>query len=537
MADGVLYKTFDNPARAWARVLPSTQDYLVTIMAPVDTRYTLEVIVTSPYEPPTLTPTRIPPTPTRIPPTPTRVPTPEWITFAPGTDTAVRSGALAPGQDKQYIFRALAGQNGRILLGSTPAGAANFALVGVSDGIVYKSMNDPQREWSFTFPRTQDYLIALRAPTPANYTLELTISPLPTPPPVPERIVFEPGSYSAVRSGPLYANTVKQYIFNARAGQTARILFASPSPAANFAVQGVNDGVIYKALANSAREWSFVLPSTQDYLISILAPVNTSYQLELTITPTSAPTPTPTPTPERISFATGEDSAVRSGTVQAGQQRQYVFRALAGQTATIRLDVPPGSSANFAVSGVTDGVVYKAASDPLREWSATLPLTQDYLITIFSTTTTNYQLELIIPPAPTATATATATATTAAPTPTKTSVPPTATPTKTPVPPTATPTNTPVPPTATPTNTSVPPTPTNTPVPPSHTHQHACTADRHPHQHRRAADTHQHARAADTNRHTRTAHRHADGNASPVHGYAGSHGHAVSLSVRRFDTK
>jgi hypothetical protein len=280
--DGLQYKTFSDPSREWYFNVPRSQDYLITITAPVNTSFVLEVMLTG-----------------GTAPTATPVPGPERIRFAPGETSAVRRGEVAGGQAREYIFQAQAGQEARILLESN-GGAANFALRGVTDGVLYKSLNNPAREFSLSLPRTQDYLITIASPVNTYYTLELYIAPLqPTavPTSAPERITFASGQTSAVRSGPLYANTPKSYVFYALAGQETRVLLDSPSPAANFSIQGVSDGVVYKSFADPVREFSFRLPRSQDYQITIQAPVNTSYVLELTILPLPAPdTPTPTPT-------------------------------------------------------------------------------------------------------------------------------------------------------------------------------------------------------------------------------------------------
>lgn len=280
--DGLQYKAFSDPSREWYFNVPRSQDYLVTIMAPVNTSFVLEVMLAGG------------PAPTATP-----LPGPERISFGPGETSAVRSGQVVGGQARQYVFLAQAGQETRILLESN-GGAANFALRGATDGVVYKTLNNPAREFSLILPRTQDYLITIASSVNTYYTLELYIAPLtPTaiPTSTPERITFAPGQTSAVRSGPLYANTPKSYVFYALAGQQTRVLLDSPSPAANFSVQGVSDGVVYKSFADPAREFSFRLPRSQDYWITIQAPVNTSYVLELIILPLSEPdTPVPTPT-------------------------------------------------------------------------------------------------------------------------------------------------------------------------------------------------------------------------------------------------
>lgn len=143
-------------------------------------------------------------------------------------------------------------------------------------------------------------------------------------------------------------------------------------------------------------------------------PTLTSTPTALPATPT-APPATPTtlaespPTPERISFAPGAVSAARSGSIQPGETRDYILRALAGQTMTIDLR-SADMSANFAVTGVSDGQPYKRMVNEDRLWSMVIPVTQDYLISIMTTAPTDYSLSVLIP-----SAAATPTSTPAAP--------------------------------------------------------------------------------------------------------------------------
>lgn len=478
--DGVLYKSAQDGRREWSTVLPRSQDYLITLSTAVNTSFVMEVSIPPAPQPPTATPTQPPVAPERI-------------NFAPGQSSAVRSDALPASQFKQYVFRALAGQEAIILL-SSPGSQANFAVQGVTDGVTYKPFSNPAREFNFLLPRTQDYLISLNGPALLNYMLELTVPPpgpapsptaTPTPPPVaPERINFAPGATSAVRSGALPASQIKQYVFRAAAGQPAHLLLASPGGQVNFALQGVGDGVTYKALADPAREFSLILPRDQDYLITLNGPAFLNYTLELTVLPV-APTATPTAAPlvpERINFSPEATSAARSGSLWANTPRAYVFGASMGQTARIIFSSPSPAAA-FSVRGVSDGVSYKSMADPARDWSFTLPLSQDYLITLQAPVNTSFTLQLIIPPGelptvapstPTATATFLPTATstpTDMPSPTATAtLEPTATATETPtLAPTPTTTETPTlepTPTATETPTLEPtPTATETPTP------------------------------------------------------------------------
>ncbi len=287
LADGVVYKPQSSTGRDFTFRAARSQDYLISLLAPVNTSYTLELLI--PRSGPT--------------PQPTAQPSPERISFAPGQVTAVRTGLLVNGAARQYIFRALARQSTTVLLTGLLGSDVNFSLRGASDGVLYKSLSDPAREWSLQLPRTQDYLITVAASGETSYSLELTILPLgPTPTVVPptqepaERIQFAPGQDSANRSGPLVANQYRRYLFGGMQGQTATISLRSPSPSAYFTVVGMTDGIPYKSQGSSALDFTFTLPLSQDYLISIAASVNTSYSLRLSIPPLSGPTPLP-PTP------------------------------------------------------------------------------------------------------------------------------------------------------------------------------------------------------------------------------------------------
>lgn len=101
------------------------------------------------------------------------------------------------------------------------------------------------------------------------------------------------------------------------------------------------------------------------------------------------PTPTPLPAPgrERIQFATGATSATVRGTVQFPNRREYLLRALSGQTMRVEL-ISSDASANFAVTGVSDGQPLKRLENRDTVWSGTLPSTQDYLLQV--TTPNNY---------------------------------------------------------------------------------------------------------------------------------------------------
>lgn len=93
------------------------------------------------------------------------------------------------------------------------------------------------------------------------------------------------------------------------------------------------------------------------------------------------PTPTPAPGRERIQFAAGATAATVRGTVQFPNRRAYLLRALGGQTMRVEL-ISSDASANFAVTGVSDGQPLKRLENGDTVWSGALPSTQDYLVQV-----------------------------------------------------------------------------------------------------------------------------------------------------------
>ena len=67
----------------------------------------------------------------------------------------------------------------------------------------------------------------------------------------------------------------------------------------------MQDGVVYKPQGNPSRDFTFLAPRSQDYLISMVAPVNTSFTLELII-------PRPGPTPAANFTANGTANGARA---------------------------------------------------------------------------------------------------------------------------------------------------------------------------------------------------------------------------------
>jgi len=327
--------------------------------------------------------------PAYLPPAMPPAQTPTRLNFVSGVAQVQDSVTL--NNNKIYLFFGQSDQRVQIQL-LIQSGSANFEVRG-DNNVAYKAFSNPALDWSFTLPETQDYRITVSSTTQAFYTLVVTLSSG-----APQRITFLLGQTTATATGVASPSQSPQFVFTAGANQLIRVLLSSAGGFANFSLAGVSDSVVYKPASNLLREWSFTTPgapATQDYLITVTSPTPVAFTLEITV-----PGTTP-PSAERITIPTGGDTAVVSGSLAPTVPKQYIFRASAGQTVRILLSALPAGNANFSLSGVSDGFVYKQASDPLREWTFTVPTTQDYLITLLATLASTYTLELYISPFPT----------------------------------------------------------------------------------------------------------------------------------------
>jgi hypothetical protein len=163
---------------------------------------------------------------------------------------------------------------------------ANFGIMGVADGVPYKRLVNEDRQFSFILPRTQDYLINVAAPEgSADYALTVAVVNVPEPPPAePIRIQFQPGAISEEVSSHLPTGGVQNFILQAAAGQTMTVEVFTPADDVLLGISGASDGIPYKRTAVAGSSFSFVLPLSQDYLITLeAAGGDTDYTMVVTI--------------------------------------------------------------------------------------------------------------------------------------------------------------------------------------------------------------------------------------------------------------
>ena len=327
-----------------------------------------------------------------LPPGPAAAQTPVQQAFAPQTLNFINGVAVVQNnagfnQPQIYLFFGAQGQNIRVQLSSQPAGA-NFEVASQDNNTVYKSFADPSLDWSYVLPASQNYRISVNSVTPVVFTLTVTLGGGGG---GAQRINFAPGQTSAQVTGTAGIGQSPQYVFFANGGQQIRIVVISPGNVANFGLTGVTDGITYKSPADPTRDWTFTLPTTQDYQITVSAGSSVNFTLQIFLL-----NPQP-PQTERITFAPGQSTKVVSGNLQANVPKYYVVYVAAGQQLRLLLTSNPAGSANFAINGVSDGIVYKQLTDPSRETTITVPTSQDYLITVFSSVNASYQLEVTVP--------------------------------------------------------------------------------------------------------------------------------------------
>lgn len=191
------------------------------------------------------------------------------------------------------------------------------------------------------------------------------------------------------------------YLFFGTQGQQLQINLSSTPAGANFELRGANN-VVYKTFGDPSLNWSFTLPESQNYRITVNSATPVTFTMVVTLgawNPTALPTFLPTPPPGqplRITFAPGQTSLQVSGVAAPGQSPEYIFAGNAGQSLRLSISSNNGQ-ANFTVRGRSDNILYKGPGDLRTDWEMVLPATQDYLVTMTSSwATTNFVLNIFL---------------------------------------------------------------------------------------------------------------------------------------------
>jgi hypothetical protein len=329
--------------------------------------------------PPTATPipaTPIPATPTSSPTPPVPTAVPVRFNFAPGTTAGSVKGTLLPGQTQNIVFNAGQGQL-TFITADSPNKDATISLSG-TNGQVLITPSQKWTSWKGYLPSTQDYIVQVTGgATTENYEVTFVM---------PVRISFAIGATSGGVKSSLSPYQVQSYVLSAGAG--VPMIVTAKNPNVTLAIFGASDGTTLVPAWSATKGypgWQGILPSTQDYVVQVIAPTSAqSYKLIISI-------------PARISFASGATSATVSGATVKGNVVEYAAQAGAGQMMDLVLHSTNGPAV-LLLYGLQTGQWLLFSNQGKTTFSITLPATQDYIIGVVPTsgTVVNYTLTVTI---------------------------------------------------------------------------------------------------------------------------------------------
>lgn len=182
------------------------------------------------------------------------------ITFLNGATVGVVSAPIGAAQTQTYVLDVFQAQPMVIVLHSTNDDAT--VSVKYEDGTALLAASSAQSSWRGSLPKTGDYYLTIHGGSaPENFTLVVTV-PLP--------LRFSPGSDSLTVRGSTVAGYDVSYSVYALKGQAMDINIESISSKGSLAVYGFQDGQQYLRSNAGQKTFHLVLPSNQDYIVSVV---------------------------------------------------------------------------------------------------------------------------------------------------------------------------------------------------------------------------------------------------------------------------
>ena len=294
----------------------------------------------------------------------------------PRTIQPARSqGTILPGQTQDILFGAGGGQL-TFVTADSPSKTVTFQPFG-ANGQVLVSPDQKVASWQGYLPATQDYIVRLVGGSTAE-NFEVTFV-------IPVRISFAKGATSGGVATTLAPYQVQSYVLNAGGG--VPMLVNTDNANTTITIFGANTGVVLVPAWSNTKGlpgWQGMLPSSQDYVIQVIAPAS-SQAINLVVS-----------IPARISFATGATSATRTGSTVKGNVVEYVAWGAAGQT--MDLKVTGNGPVCLLLYGFQTGQWMLYRNQFENEFTTTLPASQDYIIGVvpYEGTVVNYTLTVAI---------------------------------------------------------------------------------------------------------------------------------------------
>jgi hypothetical protein len=198
------------------------------------------------------------------------------VRFARGTTSGVVNDSLPAGGERAYLLGALQGQ---VMLAHAIAwsGAGGGTVVRVfrPDGGELAAPGGVGPLWTGRLPLSGDYVVRVRATDgPAGYTLAVQI---------PRRVVVDRENPSTSFAGVAPSRAPVDYLIKGERGRALDVELRTVDGGTHLHIYGLDDGAQLAPLADRRQRFGAPLPSTQDYVISVV-PAGEGARYELLVT-------------------------------------------------------------------------------------------------------------------------------------------------------------------------------------------------------------------------------------------------------------
>ncbi len=320
-------------------------------------------LVLSACQTPTTSPTAIPVIPSLVAATPMPPPTmapqhpdarPDASRLDFSTTTMISSpGKLDPGQSVQAVFTAEAGRRINIKT-SIETGMGGILSLWGADGRQLVPEIASVTDWDGTLPRAQDYYLNLRNTSSKPLSFRLTIKMPPVDQPAATRVQFKANTTSGSTQGDLPAGGRQCYVLRAMAGQQMDIIMETASDEGDsYLYIWSADGTVYTQ-SSKGKQWSGMLPATQDYYIELVSTSTEPVAFRLTITISAIETPIPpTPRPvitpkiardDIIRMDAGPLDIILDGSLVSGERDRFTLNLVKGEELEVVLVTSKGNA-------------------------------------------------------------------------------------------------------------------------------------------------------------------------------------------------
>jgi hypothetical protein len=202
------------------------------------------------------------------------------VRFARGTTSGILNDSLRAGETRGYLIGAEQEQvmmvhaiTWPVRQEEAPPASATVRVYSAADGGELTPPSGPGPLWSGRLAGTGDFVVRVSATQPTAYTLAVQI---------PRRLSVGESDPTAAITGTAPSRAPVDYIIEGRSGRT---LAASvrDGDSATLHLYGLDDGKQLAPLSERRKLWAGTLPTTQDYVISVV-PGDEGARYELTVT-------------------------------------------------------------------------------------------------------------------------------------------------------------------------------------------------------------------------------------------------------------